>query len=213
MTRLVPFRFSVGAIHELTLLSMTPPFLDMGDAERCGEGMREAKTGRGWSDLPYSLSSIEIDSHTRSSRPKRLLKYVILPSPQYCGVGLLADLCVAKYSTNHRFACDFAPRSQPRCARLGDGARNSTASYDTNGYTAHIYGIENFWNQAKRHPSRYNGVPQMSFRAVSEGARVAFRLEFATRILGGSVRVAPDQIVIYSSPLPFRPAAGFRPHE
>ena len=85
MTRLVPFRFSVGAIHELTLLSMTPPFLDMGDAERCGEGMREAKTGRGWSDLPYSLSSIEIDSHTRSSRPKRLLKYVILPSPQYCG--------------------------------------------------------------------------------------------------------------------------------
>ena len=27
----------------------------------------------------------------------------------------------------------------------------------------HINGIENFWNQAKRHPRRFNGVPGQHF--------------------------------------------------
>ena len=36
--------------------------------------------------------------------PKRLLK-----NSTYLRRRLLPHLCVAKYSTNHRFACDFAP--------------------------------------------------------------------------------------------------------
>lgn len=28
---------------------------------------------------------------------------------------------------------------------------------------SHINGIENFWNQAKRHPRRFNGVPRQHF--------------------------------------------------
>jgi transposase len=32
-----------------------------------------------------------------------------------------------------------------------------------NGRLAHINGIENFWNQAKRHLRRYNGVPKAHF--------------------------------------------------
>jgi len=32
-----------------------------------------------------------------------------------------------------------------------------------NGLAAHINGIENFWNQAKRHLRRYNGVPKGHF--------------------------------------------------
>lgn len=30
----------------------------------------------------------------------------------------------------------------------------------------HINGIENFWNQAKRHLRRFNGVPKKNFRLL-----------------------------------------------
>ena len=53
---------------------------------------------------------------TGSSLLKRLLK-----NSTYLRRRLLPDLRVAKYSTNHRFACDFAPRSRPRFARLAYG--------------------------------------------------------------------------------------------
>ena len=33
----------------------------------------------------------------------------------------------------------------------------------------HINGIENFWNQAKRHMRKFNGVPQRAFWAIFEG--------------------------------------------
>ena len=30
-------------------------------------------------------------------------------------------------------------------------------------FISHINGIENFWNQAKRHLRRYNGIPRQHF--------------------------------------------------
>ena len=48
--------------------------------------------------------------------PRRLLK-----NSTYLRRRLLPDLFVAKYPTNHRFACDFAPRSRPRFERLAYG--------------------------------------------------------------------------------------------
>ena len=38
----------------------------------------------------------------------------------------------------------------------------------------HINGIKNFWNQAKRHLRKFNGVPTRAFWLVFEGVRVAF---------------------------------------
>ena len=37
----------------------------------------------------------------------------------------------------------------------------------------HINGIENFWNQARRHMRKFNGAPKGAFRALVEGMRVA----------------------------------------
>ena len=39
----------------------------------------------------------------------------------------------------------------------------------------HINGIENFWNQAKRHMRRFNGVSKATFPLFFEGVRVAFQ--------------------------------------
>jgi transposase-like protein len=37
----------------------------------------------------------------------------------------------------------------------------------------HISGIENFWNQAKRHLRRYNGIPRAQFPSTSRNANGA----------------------------------------
>jgi len=37
----------------------------------------------------------------------------------------------------------------------------------------HINGIENFWNQAKRHLRNFNGIPIEQFDLFFEGMRVA----------------------------------------
>ena len=39
---------------------------------------------------------------------------------------------------------------------------------------SHINGIENFWNQAKRHMRKFNGVPKEHFGLFFEGVSVAF---------------------------------------
>ncbi len=39
----------------------------------------------------------------------------------------------------------------------------------------HINGIENFWNQAKRHFRRFNGIPRQQFLSVSQGMRMAIQ--------------------------------------
>ena len=39
----------------------------------------------------------------------------------------------------------------------------------------HINGIENFWNQAKRHMRRFNGIPATHFPALPQGMRVAIQ--------------------------------------
>ena len=36
--------------------------------------------------------------------------------------------------------------------------------------SSHINGIENFWNQAKRHLRRFNGVPKQSFHLFLKAA-------------------------------------------
>ncbi len=38
----------------------------------------------------------------------------------------------------------------------------------------HINGIENFWNRAKRHLRKFNGIPKEHFWAVFKGVRMAF---------------------------------------
>ncbi len=40
----------------------------------------------------------------------------------------------------------------------------------------HINGIENFWNQAKRHLRRYNGIPRAHFHLFLKQWRVALQL-------------------------------------
>jgi transposase-like protein len=40
----------------------------------------------------------------------------------------------------------------------------------------HINGIENFWNQAKRHLRRYNGIPRAHFPPLPQGMRMALQL-------------------------------------
>jgi transposase-like protein len=39
----------------------------------------------------------------------------------------------------------------------------------------HINGIENFWNQTKRHMRRLNGIKQENFYWFSQGVRIAFQ--------------------------------------
>ena len=41
--------------------------------------------------------------------------------------------------------------------------------------TNHINGIENFWNQAKRHLRTFNGVPAQHFHFFHQGMRVALQ--------------------------------------
>ena len=38
----------------------------------------------------------------------------------------------------------------------------------------HINGIENFWNQAKRHLRKFNGIPKEHFELYLTGVRMAF---------------------------------------
>ena len=38
----------------------------------------------------------------------------------------------------------------------------------------HINGIENFWNQAKRHLRRFNGVPKQSFHLFLKPSKWRF---------------------------------------
>jgi transposase len=39
----------------------------------------------------------------------------------------------------------------------------------------HINGVENFWNQAKRHLRRYNGIPRAHFPLYLQGMRMALQ--------------------------------------
>ena len=54
--------------------------------------------------------------------------------------------------------------------RFGDGQR-------------HINGIENFWNQAKRHLRRYNGIPRQHFHLYLKECEWRFNYRPASRLL------------------------------
>jgi len=47
----------------------------------------------------------------------------------------------------------------------------------------HINGIENFWNQAKRHLRRYNGVPREHFHLYLKECEWRFNYRPASRLL------------------------------
>src|ERR1700722_2524171 len=48
---------------------------------------------------------------------------------------------------------------------------------------AHINGIENFWNQAKRHLRRYNGIPKASFPLFLKECEWRFNYRPASKLL------------------------------
>jgi transposase len=48
---------------------------------------------------------------------------------------------------------------------------------------AHINGIENFWNQAKRHLRRYNGIPKASFHLFLKECEWRFNYRPASKLL------------------------------
>ena len=48
---------------------------------------------------------------------------------------------------------------------------------------AHINGIENFWNQAKRHLRRYNGIPRAQFHIYHKECEWRFNYRPADRLL------------------------------
>jgi transposase len=48
---------------------------------------------------------------------------------------------------------------------------------------AHINGIENFWNQAKRHLRRYNGIPKASFPLFLKECEWRFNYHPASKLL------------------------------
>jgi transposase len=47
----------------------------------------------------------------------------------------------------------------------------------------HINGIENFWNQAKRHLRRYNGIPRAHFPLYLKECEWRFNYRPANRLL------------------------------
>jgi len=47
----------------------------------------------------------------------------------------------------------------------------------------HINGIENFWNQAKRHLRRYNGIPRTQFPLYLKECERRFNCRPADRLL------------------------------
>jgi len=47
----------------------------------------------------------------------------------------------------------------------------------------HINGIENFWNQAKRHLRRYNGIPQQNFHLYLKECEWRFNHRPASKLL------------------------------
>jgi transposase len=47
----------------------------------------------------------------------------------------------------------------------------------------HINGIENFWNQAKRHLRRYNGIPKVHFPLFLKECEWRFNYRPASRLL------------------------------
>jgi len=47
----------------------------------------------------------------------------------------------------------------------------------------HINGIENFWNQAKRHLRRYNGIPKVHFHLFLKECEWRFNYRRASRLL------------------------------
>ena len=49
--------------------------------------------------------------------------------------------------------------------------------------TNHINGIENFWNQAKRHLQKYNGIPQAHFPLFLKECEWRFNYEPLTRLV------------------------------
>jgi len=57
---------------------------------------------------------------------------------------------------------------------------NHTENFVANG--AHINGIENFWNQAKRHLRRYNGIPRTHFHLFLKECEWRFNYRPASRL-------------------------------
>ena len=57
----------------------------------------------------------------------------------------------------------------------GSTTQTPTFSIATN----HINGIENFWNQAKRTLSRYNGIPESPLSPLPQGDRISLQLRNA----------------------------------
>jgi transposase len=47
----------------------------------------------------------------------------------------------------------------------------------------HINGIENFWNQAKRHPRKYNGIPRQNFNLFLKECEWRFNYGPPSRLL------------------------------
>ncbi len=68
----------------------------------------------------------------------------------------------------------------------------------------HINGIENFWNQAKRHLRRFNGVPKQSFEL--------FLKECEWRFNGGDHRELLNQLKAWTNPKQKTPLARTAPN-
>ena len=49
--------------------------------------------------------------------------------------------------------------------------------------TNHINGIENFWNQAKRHLRKYNGIPRQNFHLYLKECEWGFNYDPADQLL------------------------------
>ena len=63
------------------------------------------------------------------------------------------------------------------------GTSGSTHSEPIADRAKHINGIENFWNQAKRHLRRYNGIPRQHFHLFLKECEWRFNHRFASNLL------------------------------
>ena len=57
----------------------------------------------------------------------------------------------------------------------------------------HINGIENFWNQAKRHMRRYNGIPKAHFHPTEGKQFHCFLSSFDPKRVRMAVQSSPSQ--------------------
>ncbi len=133
-------------------------------------GVRKGKRGRGAAgkvvvfgllkraDKVYTTMIPDVRSATLSGIIRqRVMPDSVVYSDSYRGYDVLDVSEFRHYRINHRRA--FVDR------------------------TNHINGIENFWNQAKRHLRRYNGIPRNHFHLFLKECEWRFNYRPASRLL------------------------------